>query len=76
MRNNKASEPDGITTEMIRVLDDFGIEKITNLANAIYDNGKIPEDLSRSIFIMLPKNLGAIECELHRTISLMSHIIN
>ena len=75
MKKNKAPGPDGITTEMIKALDDFGIEKITILANEIYDNGKIPEDLSRSIFIMIPKKPGAIECELHRTISLMSHII-
>ena len=38
-------------------------------------NGKILEDLSRSSFIMIPKKPGPIECELHRTISLMSHII-
>ncbi|GFN91009.1 endonuclease-reverse transcriptase [Plakobranchus ocellatus] len=31
-------------------------------------------DLSKSIFIALPKKPGATECELHRTISLMSHI--
>ena len=53
MRNNIAPGPDGIKTEMIKALDDFGIEKITNLAKEIYDNGKIPEDLSRSVFIMI-----------------------
>ena len=57
MRNNKAPGPDGITTEMINALDDFGIDNITKLANEISDNGKIPEDLCRSIFIMIPKNL-------------------
>ncbi|GFN90163.1 hypothetical protein PoB_001666900 [Plakobranchus ocellatus] len=36
--------------------------------------GQIPTDLSKSIFIALPKKPGATECELHRTISLMSHI--
>ncbi|GFN99336.1 multidrug resistance-associated protein 1 [Plakobranchus ocellatus] len=35
---------------------------------------QIPTDLSKSIFIALPKKPGATECELHRTISLMSHI--
>ena len=38
------------------------------------DTCKIPQDLSKSIFIALPKKPGTIECEFHRTISLMSHI--
>ena len=74
MKGNKARGPDGIVIEMIKALDDFGIEKLTIMANEIYDTGKIPQDLSKSIFIALPKKPGTIECELHRTISLMSHI--
>ena len=74
MKGNKARGPDGIVIEMIKALDDFGIEKLTIMANEIYDTGKIPQDLSKSIFIALPEKPGTIECELHRTISLMSHI--
>ena len=74
MKGNKARGPDGIVIEMIKALDDFGIEKLTIMANEIYDTGKIPQDLSKSIVIALPKKPGTIECELHRTISLMSHI--
>ena len=74
MKGNKARGPDGIVIEMIKALDDFGIEKLTIMANEIYDTGKIPQDLSKSIFIALPKKPGTIECELHRTISLMSHV--
>lgn len=44
----------------------------------IYDSDDIPEDISRalgrSIFITSPKNPGANEYEVHRTISLMSDI--
>ena len=75
MKTNKAAGPDGIVTEMVTALDDFGIEKLTEVTNEIYESGEIPEDLSKSIFIALPKKPGATECELHRTISLMSHII-
>ena len=74
MKGNKARGPDGIVIEIIEALDDFGIEKLTIMANEIYDTGKIPQDLSKSIFIALPKKPGTIECELHLTISLMSHI--
>ena len=45
MRNSRAPGPDGIMTEMIKAVDDFGIEKITKLADEIYENGKIPADL-------------------------------
>ena len=48
------------------------MDKITEIANDMYNSGNTPEDLLKSIFIALPKKLGATECELHRTISLMS----
>ena len=48
---------------------------MTEIINEIYDSGTILEDLSKSTFIALPKKPNATECELHRTISLMSHVI-
>ena len=60
---------------MIAALDEFGMDKVTEVINQIYDSGEIPTELSKSIFIALPKKQGAIECELHRTISLMSHMM-
>ena len=74
MKANKATGPDEICIEMIGALEDFGIQKVTDVLNEIYDTGEIPSDLSRSIFIALPKKPGATECEFHRTISLMSHV--
>jgi len=75
MKKNKAAGPDEIVTEMLTSLEDFGKEKLTEMMNEIYDSGVIPDDLSKSIFIALPKKPGATECELHRTISLMSHVV-
>ena len=51
-----------------------GVEKVTELANIMYDSGNIPDDLCKSIFIALPKKSGTIECESHTTISLMSQV--
>ncbi|GFO23899.1 endonuclease-reverse transcriptase [Plakobranchus ocellatus] len=70
----EGKSPDNISVELIEALEDFGIGKVTHPLNEIYDTGQIPTDLSKSIFIALPKKPGATECELHRTISLMSHI--
>ena len=75
MKRNKAAGPDGVVIEMILTLEDFGIDKLTEILNEVYNSGEIPDDLSKSVFIALPKKPGAIECELHRTISLMSHVV-
>lgn len=59
---------------MLATLKDFGVDKITDIINVIYNGGDIQEDIIRYIFIALAKNPDAIECGLHWTISLMSHI--
>ena len=74
MKKGKAMGPDSVAIEEVEALGEFGIEKLTHLLNEIYDTGEIPTEMSKSIFIALPKKPGAIECELHRTISLMSHV--
>ena len=71
--NGKAPGEDGITAEMIKILDDFGIDKLLDLYNNMYNTGHIPEELLRSIFITIPKKQKASECADFRTISLMPH---
>ena len=34
----------------------------------------IPADLEKSVYIAIPKKPGTVECDQHRTISLMSHV--
>ncbi|GFO43547.1 RNA-directed DNA polymerase from mobile element jockey-like [Plakobranchus ocellatus] len=55
MKHGKATGPDNISEELIEAFEDFGIGKVTHLLNEIYDTGQIPTDLSKSIFIALPK---------------------
>ena len=74
IRHGKATGPDNISIEMIAALENFGIVQLTTILNQIYETGNIPEDLLKSIFVTLPKRPGTIDCELHRTISLMSHV--
>ena len=63
---------DGITTEMLVAAGDIGITELTKLANMMYVKGSFPSELSKSIFITLPKVNG--KCEKHHSISLMSHV--
>ncbi|GFN88930.1 transposon tx1 uncharacterized 149 kda protein [Plakobranchus ocellatus] len=64
MKTGKATGSDGISVELIEALGDYGVDKVTILLNEIYDTGQIPTDMSRSIFIALPKKPGATECAL------------
>ena len=49
-------------------------ETLKKLLNEIFDPAQIPPDISKSIFIAQPNKPGTKECELHRMVSLMSHI--
>uniref|UniRef100_A0A0B7BSF4 Reverse transcriptase domain-containing protein n=2 Tax=Arion vulgaris TaxID=1028688 RepID=A0A0B7BSF4_9EUPU len=73
-KKGKTPGPDNITTEEIEATGELGIGVLTKLFNDIYNTGYVPKDLRQSIFIALPKKAGTIECEEHRTISLMSHV--
>lgn len=53
-------KPNVIIIEKLTALDDFGIYKISEIMKySDNDSGKIPEDLSRSIFIAMSEKLGA-----------------
>ncbi|GFO39048.1 histone-lysine N-methyltransferase SETMAR [Plakobranchus ocellatus] len=64
MKNGKATGPENIPVEIIKALDNKGIDLTTKLLNAIYNSGTIPEDLCKSVFILLPETPGATESNL------------
>jgi len=72
-KKGKSVGPDNIPVEAFEALDEWGVKQLTELLNTIYNTGEIPNDLSTSIFITLPKKPGTTDCGSHRTISLMSH---
>ena len=74
-QGGKAPGDDGITVEMIKLLEDFGIDKLTDLYNEIYSTGTFPEELLKSVYITLPKQPRATDCSNYRTISLMPHTL-
>ena len=74
MKNDKAEGGDGVVAEMVEAAGEFGIKKLTELANKIYDSGIIPEKMKENLFIAIPKKAGTVECKEHRTIALMSQM--
>lgn len=75
MKEGKASGPDNIQTEFLKLLDEDNVKWLTSLFNRIYDCGSIPKEWLKSEFIILPKKPGAKNCSEYRTISLMSHLL-
>src|SRR5215469_2235239 len=65
---------DGIALEMLKALGNFAVEKITTLANKIYESGELTSQIIKSVFITMPKVQGTLKCKKHRTISIMSQV--
>ena len=65
---------DKIVKEMIEAREDFGVEKVCEIANCIYNTGKIPRQMRVSIFMTLPKRGDLLLCSNYWLICLMSHI--
>lgn len=66
------SRPKLVIIEMLTALYDF--DKFIEMIIKIWDRDEILDNLSWSICIALPKEIGANKCKLHMTISLMNHI--
>ena len=62
-----------VAFELVNVLGNCGVEKLTEIANYVYNSEDVLEMLE-SIFTALPKRSGTIECQHHQTLSLLSHV--
>ena len=60
---------------MLQALGEFEIDTLTSNCKEMYTTVYIPEDLTTSVFILLPKKQKAVECSDYRTISLMRHTL-
>ena len=74
MKLSKATDPESIVVKLLKAHEGYGNNKVTTSLNKICDTGPIPPDIFKSIFIALPKKTRAKEGDLHRAISLMSHV--
>ena len=75
MKNDEACGNDKIVKEMIEACEDFGVDKICEIANCIYITGKIPSQMKHiNLCHSSPKKVTFLLCSNYRLISLMSHI--
>ena len=55
MKNGKAAGIDNIKAEMLKALDEDNTKIIHKFCNKIHKSGKIPGNLSDSVFVTIPK---------------------
>lgn len=75
LKNGKASGPDQIPGEILKLIEEDQMYILVELINTIYKTGIIPKDWLTSTFITLPKKKSAKHCPDYRTISLMAHTL-
>ena len=63
VKDGKAGGRDEVAVEMLKAMEEQGIERITDLCNIIYNTGNFPRDLKESMFITLPKRRSVNEVE-------------
>lgn len=75
-KNRKATGPDEIPVEILKLLkDQKALDVLVELFNLIYITGTIPKDWLRSTIIPLPKKSSPKSHNDYRTIALMSHTL-
>ena len=75
MKNGKSVGTDEIAVESIKSRSYFGIEILTKMLVEIYESGNRSADQSRPILIALPKKPAEADCELHKAVSIISHVM-
>ena len=70
---NKASGGDGNPAELLQILKDDAVKVLHSICQQIWKTQQWPQDLKRSVFILIPKKGNATECSNYQTIALISH---
>ena len=70
---NKASEGDGTSAELFRILKDDAVKVLHSICQQIWKTQQWPQDWKMSVFITIPKKFSAKECSNYWTIALIFH---
>src|SRR5208282_842220 len=72
----KAAGPTGLVSEMLTASDETGISWLTDIFNAIVEEGRIPADWKKSWMISVYKvKRDALECGSYRGIKLLDQVM-
>src|SRR5207245_2825214 len=73
MKEVKVAGVDEISSEMLKSLGEKATQKLCDICKDMYEEGKWPNDFTRTAMIPLPKKNNAVNCSDYRTISLICH---
>ena len=59
--------------ELFQILKDDAVKVLNSICQEIWRTQQWPQDLKRSVFILIPKKGNAKECSNYHTIALISH---
>lgn len=57
VKSGKATEPDQISSEILKLLRENGVQTLTKLFYSMYDTGTIPTDWLTSTFVMVSQKI-------------------
>ena len=72
---NKASGGDGIPVELFQILKDDAVKVLHSICQQIRITQQWPQDLTRSVFIPIPKKSNVKQCSNYHKIAVISKLI-
>jgi hypothetical protein len=73
MRNGKAIGDDDVPGDVLKLMGEGGLKRLTKLIYTIYETGELPKDFTEVTMIVLKKKTQATKRTDHRTVSLIAH---
>src|SRR6267154_812637 len=73
MMEGKAVGVDAIPAEMLKCLGEKATQELCDICQSMFEEGKWPDDFTRTAMLPLPKKTNAVNCSDCRTISLICH---
>jgi hypothetical protein len=72
----KAAGPSGVVSEWLKAAGEAGVEWVTDVCNAVMNEGRMPDDWKKSLIVNVYKGKGdALECGSYRGIKLLDHVM-
>ena len=74
MKKGKAAGCSGVSADMIKVLEESGVDTLVDIIGTVWEEEEMPEDWKQSEIVPIYKRKGdSLECGNYRGIKLLEH---